>query len=442
MRKERGSGRWVRAERTRVAGRRPSRLVICAGQWLARSAGRTRQGVHSARIPVRFLGKPFQGLGRRTRLRSRADRCGNLQGAGEREVSRRGHGVRALGQSRGRGTTKIPAAVDAPGLPIRFELTARHRSDIPQAKGLIARRIGDRCAASPVSRLPRRKSRATGDAPKPGPSTGALRKTPPRRVLLQTDQALPQHRPARGKFPRDLPGLCRAPLRDGRAHPDENASRGRSKFGRGAWHWSRGSVDGRSGRRGSGGCLSGRPWRGPGRGGTTLRGSSHRMLTAPAGAEPRVRARPPGPHLHRGSTAGECSMPSPACPDPPCFGQPARLPPAFARASGRAGALAHLPGCLCPFGRRGFFRTVASVRRSRAHPGQPGVLVCRGTSAVSGPSDLPGAWTRPTGRPDLWFAYAPVWSPQRVRPLPVDGPTGRRISAGRIPCRVAAGAPA
>ena len=34
-------------------------------------------------------------------------------------------------------TTKIHAAVDALGLPIRFELTAGHRADSPQAEGLL-----------------------------------------------------------------------------------------------------------------------------------------------------------------------------------------------------------------------------------------------------------------------------------------------------------------
>ncbi len=48
------------------------------------------------------------------------------------------HEARAIGRSRGGLTTKIHAAVDALGLPIRFELTSGQWADSPQAEGLIA----------------------------------------------------------------------------------------------------------------------------------------------------------------------------------------------------------------------------------------------------------------------------------------------------------------
>lgn len=46
-----------------------------------------------------------------------------LQGSCGRDLSKGGLEARAIGRSRGGLTTKIHAAVDAPGLPVRFELT-------------------------------------------------------------------------------------------------------------------------------------------------------------------------------------------------------------------------------------------------------------------------------------------------------------------------------
>lgn len=51
---------------------------------------------------------------------------------------KRGLEARAIGRSRGGPTTKIHAAVDALGLPVRFEITPGHWGDCPQAQHLIA----------------------------------------------------------------------------------------------------------------------------------------------------------------------------------------------------------------------------------------------------------------------------------------------------------------
>jgi transposase len=50
---------------------------------------------------------------------------------------KRGLEARAIGRSRGGLTTKIHAAVDALGLPVRFAITPGHWGDCPQARGLI-----------------------------------------------------------------------------------------------------------------------------------------------------------------------------------------------------------------------------------------------------------------------------------------------------------------
>ncbi|MEG4641468.1 IS5 family transposase [Paracoccus sp. APAP_BH8] len=51
--------------------------------------------------------------------------------------AKRGLEAHATGRSRGGLTTKIHAAVDAPGLPVRFAITPGHWADSPQAEGLI-----------------------------------------------------------------------------------------------------------------------------------------------------------------------------------------------------------------------------------------------------------------------------------------------------------------
>lgn len=51
---------------------------------------------------------------------------------------KRGLEAHAIGRSRGGLTTKIHAAVDALGLPVRFAITPGHWAGSPQAEGLIA----------------------------------------------------------------------------------------------------------------------------------------------------------------------------------------------------------------------------------------------------------------------------------------------------------------
>ena len=50
---------------------------------------------------------------------------------------KRGPEAHAIGRSRGGLTTRIHAAVDALGLPVRFLITPGHWGDCPQARGLI-----------------------------------------------------------------------------------------------------------------------------------------------------------------------------------------------------------------------------------------------------------------------------------------------------------------
>jgi len=87
--------------------------------------------------PGRDMGESLQGLTDGPRLRVRAGRRDNLQGPRGRDVSKRGPEAHAIGRSRGGLTTKVHAAVDALGLPLRFEITPGHWGDCPQARGLL-----------------------------------------------------------------------------------------------------------------------------------------------------------------------------------------------------------------------------------------------------------------------------------------------------------------
>ncbi|VDS09317.1 Transposase DDE domain protein [Paracoccus haematequi] len=53
------------------------------------------------------------------------------------QARKKGLEAHAIGRSRGGLTTKIHAAVDALGLPVRFAITPGHWADSPQAEGLI-----------------------------------------------------------------------------------------------------------------------------------------------------------------------------------------------------------------------------------------------------------------------------------------------------------------
>ena len=96
-------------------------------------------GLHplSALVAVRCLGESFQGVKYGPRLRIRPCRCHDLQGSCGRDLSKGGLEAAGIGRSRGGLTTKIHAAVDALGLPIRFTITPGHWGDCPQARGLI-----------------------------------------------------------------------------------------------------------------------------------------------------------------------------------------------------------------------------------------------------------------------------------------------------------------
>ena len=85
----------------------------------------------------RCLGKAFQRVGAGSGLRIRAGGRDDLEGPRRRDLAKGGLEARAIGRSRGGLTTKIHAAVDALGLPLRFEITPGHWGDCPQAQGLI-----------------------------------------------------------------------------------------------------------------------------------------------------------------------------------------------------------------------------------------------------------------------------------------------------------------
>jgi transposase len=90
-----------------------------------------------ALVAGRDLGESFQCFEERPGLRIRAHRRDDLEGSRRRNLSKGGLEARAIGRSRGGLTTKIHAAVDALGLPLRFEITPGNWGDCPQARGLI-----------------------------------------------------------------------------------------------------------------------------------------------------------------------------------------------------------------------------------------------------------------------------------------------------------------
>lgn len=83
------------------------------------------------------MGESFQGFAGGSRLRIRADRRHHPESPRRRHLSKGGLEAHAIGRSRGGLTTKIHAAVDALGLPVRFLITPGHWGDCPQARGLI-----------------------------------------------------------------------------------------------------------------------------------------------------------------------------------------------------------------------------------------------------------------------------------------------------------------
>lgn len=292
------------------------------------------------------------------------------------------------------------------------------------------RRIGDRCAASPVSRLPRRRSRATGAAPEPGPSTGALRKTPPRRVLLQTDQALPPHRRrvekslatfrASAALPCAMAGPILTKTRLAAAAPsvvppgicigDQSiAGRPAHVVPAGACPVALGAAPSAAGRpfaAGSTGCrrcLQGcHPASGRARQATTCTGAQ---------PPPSLRRLHPPVRIPRASAS-----------PPDCSSKPFRRLLLFQAVTSALSAAAASSGR---------FRNATP----RAHPGQTGALVCRVACAVSGPSGcrVPGPARRvartcglPTRRPGHRSGFARcLWTARRsgafrrVNPLSV-----------------------
>ena len=85
----------------------------------------------------RGLGGSFQSVEHSAGFRVRAGRCHHLQNTCRRDLSKRGLEAAGIGRSKGGLTTKIHAAVDALGLPIRFTITRGQWGDSPQARGLI-----------------------------------------------------------------------------------------------------------------------------------------------------------------------------------------------------------------------------------------------------------------------------------------------------------------
>ena len=121
------------------------RCLSLACTWcdaLARSSARTgalEVGLYPvpALVAGGGLGRPFQGVMSESGLRIRPHRRHHLQGSCRRDLSKRGLEAHAIGRSRGGLTTKIHAAVDALGLPIRVLITPGHWGDCPQARGLL-----------------------------------------------------------------------------------------------------------------------------------------------------------------------------------------------------------------------------------------------------------------------------------------------------------------
>lgn len=83
------------------------------------------------------LGESFQSLKYGPRLRIYPRGRHHLQDACRRHISKGGLEAAGIGRSKGGLTTKIHAAVDALGLPIRTVITPGQWGDSPQALGLI-----------------------------------------------------------------------------------------------------------------------------------------------------------------------------------------------------------------------------------------------------------------------------------------------------------------
>lgn len=83
------------------------------------------------------LGESFQGVEHGPGFRVRACRRHDLEGSRGRHLSKGGLEARGIGRSKGGLTTKIHAAVDALGLPLRIAVTPGQWGDSPQARGLI-----------------------------------------------------------------------------------------------------------------------------------------------------------------------------------------------------------------------------------------------------------------------------------------------------------------
>lgn len=83
------------------------------------------------------LGESFQSLKRGPGFRIRSRRRHHLQNTCGRDLSKGGLEAAGTGRSKGGLTTKIHAAVDALGLPIRIVITPGQWGDCPQALGLI-----------------------------------------------------------------------------------------------------------------------------------------------------------------------------------------------------------------------------------------------------------------------------------------------------------------
>ena len=84
------------------------------------------------------LGEAVPRFGRHTGLRVRPDRGHPCKGPRRCDRRKRGAEAAAIGRSRGGLTTKLHAAVDAVGLPIRIHPTPGQHGDCPQAEALLA----------------------------------------------------------------------------------------------------------------------------------------------------------------------------------------------------------------------------------------------------------------------------------------------------------------
>ena len=109
---------------------------------MARPAAGIGQLAHSAfSLPplddCGCLGESFQGVKHGPGFRIRAGGRHDLQDTCGCDLSKGGLEAAGIGRSKGGLTTKIHAAVDALGLPIRFAITPGQWGDSPQARGLI-----------------------------------------------------------------------------------------------------------------------------------------------------------------------------------------------------------------------------------------------------------------------------------------------------------------